>query len=89
MRYKVQALKSSNTFSFHIASHERWDASLLYIGSGGRVFYGRIGGDQIQLSMGHGSIQTTQRYVGVEQDLTDVPCDHLELWAFGLGRSSN
>ncbi len=35
--------------------------------------------DQIQLSLGHVSIQTTERYLGVEQDLTDAPCDHLGL----------
>lgn len=35
--------------------------------------------DQIQLSLGHASIQTTERYLGVEQDLTDAPCDHLGL----------
>lgn len=35
--------------------------------------------EQIQLSLGHGSIQTTERYLGVEQDLTDAPCDHLGL----------
>ena len=33
--------------------------------------------DQIQLSLGHESIQTTEDYLGVEQDLTDAPCDHL------------
>jgi integrase len=33
--------------------------------------------DQIQLSLGHDSIQTTGKYLGVEQDLTDTPCDHL------------
>jgi integrase len=35
--------------------------------------------DQIQLSLGHESIQTTEDYLGVEQDLTDAPCDHLVL----------
>lgn len=36
--------------------------------------------DQIQLSLGHTSIQTTERLLGVEQDLTDAPCDRLGLW---------
>lgn len=35
--------------------------------------------EQIQLSLGHASIQTTERYIGVEQDFTDAPCDHLGL----------
>ncbi|HEY0169471.1 MAG TPA: site-specific integrase [Pyrinomonadaceae bacterium] len=35
--------------------------------------------DQIQLSLGHESIQTTEEYPGVEQGLTDAPCDHLGL----------
>ncbi|HYI94657.1 MAG TPA: site-specific integrase [Bryobacteraceae bacterium] len=35
--------------------------------------------EQIQLSLGHASIQTTERYLGVEQDFTDAPCDHLGL----------
>ena len=33
--------------------------------------------EQIQLSLGHASIRTTERYLGVEQDLTDAPCDRL------------
>lgn len=35
--------------------------------------------DQIQLSLGHDSINTTEKYLGVEQNLTDAPCDHLGL----------
>jgi integrase len=35
--------------------------------------------DQIQLSLGHASIQTTERYLGVQQDLTVAPCDYLHL----------
>jgi integrase len=35
--------------------------------------------DQIQLSLGHASIQTTERYLGVQQDLADAPCDYLHL----------
>ena len=40
---------------------------------------GGAGLDQIQLSLGHASIQTTERYLGVTQNLTDAPCDHLGL----------
>src|SRR6185369_7224153 len=35
--------------------------------------------EQIQLSLGHSSIKTTELYLGVEQDLNDAPCDHLGL----------
>ena len=35
--------------------------------------------EQIQLSLGHASITTTEAYLGVRQDLTDAPCDHLGL----------
>lgn len=33
--------------------------------------------EQIQLSLGHGSVQTTERYLGVQQDLSSAPCDAL------------
>ena len=40
---------------------------------------GGAGLDQIQLSLGHASIKTTERYLGMEQDLVDAPCDRLGL----------
>jgi site-specific recombinase XerD len=40
--------------------------------------------EQIQLSLGHASIRTTERYLGVEQDLTDAPCDRLGLRLQGV-----
>jgi site-specific recombinase XerD len=38
---------------------------------------GRAALEQIQLSLGHASIVTTERYLGVRQDLHDAPCDRL------------
>jgi integrase len=38
---------------------------------------GRAATEQIQLSLGHAS--TTERYLGVRQDLQDAPGDHLGL----------
>jgi integrase len=38
---------------------------------------GRAPLEQIQIALRHASIQTTERYLGVEQDLSDAPCDHL------------
>jgi integrase len=40
---------------------------------------GGAGLDQIQLTLGHASIKTTEKYLGVSQNLTDAPCDHLGL----------
>ena len=34
---------------------------------------------QIQKSLGHSSVKTTELYVGADQDFTDAPCDHLGL----------
>jgi len=35
--------------------------------------------EQIGLSLGHASIKTTEKYLGIDQDLTDAPCDRLGL----------
>jgi integrase len=35
--------------------------------------------DQTQLSLGHASLTTTERYLGVHQDLNDAPCDYIRL----------
>jgi integrase/recombinase XerD len=35
--------------------------------------------EQIQMSLGHASVQTTERYLGIRQDLTDSPSDRLPL----------
>jgi len=45
---------------------------------------GRAALEQIQISLGHQSIVTTERYLGVRQDLMDAPCDHLGLHPVSL-----
>jgi integrase len=35
--------------------------------------------EQIHLTLGHASIQTTERYLGTWRDLTDAPSDRLKL----------
>jgi len=47
---------------------------------------GRAALEQIQLSLGHASIQTTERYLGIEQNLEDAPCDHLGIRLSGADR---
>jgi site-specific recombinase XerD len=37
--------------------------------------------EQIQQSLGHASIQTTERYLGIQQDLADSPSDRIRLRA--------
>jgi len=57
----------------HLAAHDarRTFAKLAHRGGAGV--------DQIQLSLGHASIKTTELYLGVEQDLVNAPCDVLGL----------
>jgi site-specific recombinase XerD len=56
-----------------LAPHDlrRTFAKLAYRG-GARI-------DQISLSLGHESIETTQIYLGLEQDFTNAPADCLGL----------
>jgi site-specific recombinase XerD len=58
---------------FELAAHDlrRTYAKLSY--KGGAAI------DQIQLSLGHLSLVTTERYLGTTQDLVDAPADHLGL----------
>jgi len=39
--------------------------------------------EQIQLTLGHASIQTTERYLGVNQNLESAPCDVIGLTLSG------
>ncbi len=65
-----------------LAAHDlrRTFAKLAHLGGSGL--------DQIQLSLGHASIRTTERYLGLEQDLHDAPCDRLGL-PFGHMRKAD
>ena len=46
---------------------------------------GRAPIEQVQLSLGHASLTTTERYLGIRQDLADAPCDRLGLPTFLQG----
>jgi site-specific recombinase XerD len=65
--------KYGNMLSLDIAPHDcrRTFAKLAHKGGAGL--------EQIQLTLGHASLTTTERYLGIRQSLTDAPCDHLGL----------
>jgi len=65
-------------FGLRIAAHDtrRTFAKLAHKGGAAT--------EQIQLTLGHQSLATTERYLGLEQDLNDAPCDHLGLRCLGL-----
>ena len=46
---------------------------------------GRAPLEQIQITLGHASIQTTERYLGLSQNLHDAPCDRLGIVGWGEG----
>ena len=43
------------------------------------AYDGQAALEQIQFSLGHASVVTTEIYLGARQDLRDAPCDHLGL----------
>jgi integrase len=45
--------------------------------NGGRATGGEL--EQIQLLLGHASVQTTERYLGTKQDLVNAPNDGIKL----------
>jgi integrase len=56
-----------------IAPHDcRRTAAKLCRASGGEL-------EQIQLLLGHASVQTTERYLGTKQDLVNAPNDGIKL----------
>lgn len=70
----------SQQLGYRVAAHDlrRTYAKLAHKGGAGL--------DQIQLSLGHASMATTERYLNVEQDFTDAPGDRLGLRLKGEGR---
>ena len=71
--YNLVTLYAASLSIANLAPHDlrRTFAKLAHKGGSGL--------DQIQLSLGHSSIQTTEWYLGIEQDLTTAPCDVLGL----------
>jgi integrase len=92
-KVELTNIKTSDTFSSESFSRSIYAVVVEYAELLGVEFrphdlrrtYGKLahkGGakiEQIQLSYGHASLTTTERYLGIEQDLEDAPCDHLGL----------
>jgi len=51
------------------------------------AYFGKAPLEQIQLSLGHASVVTTELYLGVKQNLLDAPCDRLGV-LYALGEHS-
>jgi integrase len=67
------AAQYGSTIGVHIGPHDlRRTCAKLCRKHGGEL-------EQIQMLLGHASIQTTERYLGTKQDLTDAPNDHMGL----------
>jgi integrase len=57
----------------HVAPHDlRRTTAKLCLAAGGEL-------EQIQLLLGHSSVQTTERYLGTQQDLAHAPNDGIKL----------
>jgi site-specific recombinase XerC len=80
---RVQASRISPQAVFHCV---RLHADLIHIAATPHdlrrsfaklAHLGRAPLEQIQLSLGHASLVTTEIYLGVSQAISDAPCDHL------------
>jgi len=82
-RFVGQGMSASSIYSLVVSYAEKLGVE--FAPHDLRRTYGKLahkGGakiEQIQLSYGHASLTTTERYLGVTQDLEDAPCDHLGL----------
>ena len=91
-RFVGQGMTASSIYSHVLAYAAR--LGIVFQPHDLRRTYGKLahkgGGkiEQIQLSYGHASLTTTERYLGIDQDLEDAPCDHLGI-ALAAGSSQS